>query len=184
MGGKVDLIMLVVGISACLLGEPVRYDGGHKKHAALLALAGKRVEYIPLCPEAGCGLGVPREPMQLVGDPDNPRLLTLESYRDETDKLNLWCQRQMPVLRQRNPSGFIFKNRSPSCGLTRVKVAASPDFVAQGGGIFARMVKSCFADLPLVEADDLVGSEDVERFLGQVAACAALQSEGSGVGRG
>ena len=83
-----------LGISTCLLGEKVRFDGGHKWDRYLTGTLGEYVEYVPVCPEVECGLGVPRESMRLVGDPENPRLVTTRTNRDFTDRMLQWaCKR-------------------------------------------------------------------------------------------
>jgi uncharacterized protein YbbK (DUF523 family) len=176
--------MLVIGISACLLGEPVRYDGGDKKNPLLSALADKQVRYIPICPEAGCGLGVPREPMRLEGNPHSPRLLTIESRRDKTGILTQWCENRLFFLQQQNPAGFIFKNRSPSCGLSGVQVTTSPSHTTTGIGLFAQQIKASLPTLPMAEGDDLNSSATIEHFLELVAAFASENYASKGTDHG
>ncbi|MBF0381882.1 MAG: DUF523 domain-containing protein [Magnetococcales bacterium] len=158
--------MLVVGISACLLGEKVRYDGGDKKNPVLLAQKERQISYIPICPEAQCGMGVPREPMQLEGDPQKPRLVTVNSRIDKTAILSNWSKAQITVLQKNKIDGFIFKNRSPSCGLevtvhNSSKTATKP----QGMGLFAQQVKNSFVDLPMAQDDDLQNQENIQKFI-------------------
>jgi uncharacterized protein YbbK (DUF523 family) len=160
--------MLIVGISGCLLGEPVRYDGGKKQNPLLLALPEERVRFIPLCPEAGCGLGVPREPMQLEGEPQHPRLITLTSREDRTLQLTQWCERQMNFLKEQNISGFLLKSRSPSCGLNGAKIFSAPGCWVAGMGLFCRSLRDHFPNLPLAEGDDLTTGEAVTAFLQKV----------------
>jgi len=82
-----------IGISACLIGKPVRYDGGHKRDPYLMDTLGRFVEWVPVCPEVECGLPVPREPMRLVGEPESPRLVTIRSGIDHTDRMLGWTKK-------------------------------------------------------------------------------------------
>jgi len=141
-----------LGISACLLGRPVRYDGGHKLDPFLAETLGAYVEWIPVCPEVECGLPVPREAMHLVGDPAAPRLLTIRSQIDHTERMLAWARRRVAELQREDLCGFVFKSRSPSSGLQRVKVYdASGNFRTTGVGLFARAFLDRF---PLLPAED------------------------------
>ena len=106
-----------LGISKCLLGEPVRYDGGHKLDRFLRDTLGQYVEYVPVCPEVECGLGIPRESMHLEGDPEAPRLITTRMGLDLTDQMVSWAQQRVLELEREGLCGFIFKSNSPSTGL-------------------------------------------------------------------
>ena len=97
-----------VGISQCLLGDEVRYDGGHKRDAFLTDVLAPFVEWVPVCPEVEAGLGTPREAMHLAGDPDSPRLLTIRTKVDHTDLLKAFSQRRVQELRQHDLDGYIF----------------------------------------------------------------------------
>src|SRR4030042_6931159 len=99
-----------LGISACLLGESVRYDGGHKLDRFLTDTLGQYVEYVPVCPEVECGLGVPRESMHLEGDPESPRLVTIRTKQDMTDRMVKWTQKRVVELEKEGLYGFIFKS--------------------------------------------------------------------------
>src|SRR5512143_1734368 len=103
-----------LGISSCLLGENVRYDGGHKLDHYLRDTLGQFVEWVPVCPEVECGLPVPREAMRLVGDPDAPRLVTRKTGIDHTERMTKWAGRKLAQLERQNLCGFVFKARSPS----------------------------------------------------------------------
>jgi uncharacterized protein YbbK (DUF523 family) len=83
---------------------------------------GKYVEYVPVCPEVECGLGVPRKHMHLEGNPDSPRLIITETRQDETKRMVSWMQKRLVQLEQENIHGFIFKSNSPSCGTGKVKI--------------------------------------------------------------
>ena len=142
---------LKIGISACLLGQPVRYDGGHKLDPFLADTLGRFVTFVPVCPETECGLGVPREVMRLVGDPASPRLMTSHTGVDLTDRMALWAAQRVEELAKEELCGFIFKSRSPSSGMERVKVYPETGGipVKRGVGLFARAFMERFPLLPV-----------------------------------
>jgi uncharacterized protein YbbK (DUF523 family) len=111
-----------LGISACLLGEKVRFDGGHRLDRYLRDVLGEFVNWIPVCPEVECGLTVPRGIMRLTQGQDSPRLVTLSSGFDQTERMLNWTKKRLNNLEKQNLGGFIFKARSPSCGMRNVKV--------------------------------------------------------------
>jgi uncharacterized protein YbgA (DUF1722 family)/uncharacterized protein YbbK (DUF523 family) len=139
-----------LGISKCLLGENVRYDGGHKLDRFLTDTLGQYVEYVPVCPEVECGLDVPRDPMRLKGDPDAPRLITLRTKQDMTDRMLKWARKRVEELEKNDLCGFIFKSSSPSSGMERVKVYNEKGMpVKKGIGMFARIFMEHFPLLPV-----------------------------------
>ncbi|MEJ2024174.1 MAG: DUF523 and DUF1722 domain-containing protein [Deltaproteobacteria bacterium] len=141
-----------IGVSTCLLGEPVRYDGGHAHDRYVTETLGRYLEFVPVCPETEAGLGIPREPMRLVGNPESPRLLTIKTKKDMTDTLLTWARRRVRELEKENLCGFIFKSKSPSSGMERVKVYGNSGMpVKKGVGLFARTFMDHF---PLVPAEE------------------------------
>ncbi len=141
-----------LGISSCLLGEKVRFDGGHKLDHFITDTLGQYVEYVPVCPEVECGFPVPREPFHLEGDLDRPRLVTVRSKRDYTEKMLRWARKRVMELEKEDLCGFIFKSKSPSSGMERVKVYNQHGIpVKKGVGIFARAFMGHF---PLLPAED------------------------------
>src|SRR5208337_5634434 len=106
-----------IGISSCLLGEKVRYNGGHKLDSFLTDTFGQFVEWVPVCPEVESGLPVPREAMRLVGGPDAPRLVTCLTGVDHTERMVKWAQEKIECLKSAGLCGFIFKSKSPSSGM-------------------------------------------------------------------
>ncbi len=106
-----------LGVSACLLGLKVRYDGGHKRDRFLTGTLGRWVEFLPVCPELECGLGVPREASRLVGDPKAPRFVTVRTGQDLTEPLAAWAGKRVRELEAENLSGYIFKSNSSSCAM-------------------------------------------------------------------
>ena len=108
---------LRVGVSACLLGEPVRYDGRHKRDAFLTDVLGKHVEWVPVCPELEVGMGVPRESVRLEGDVDAPRMVGVRSRIDHTAAMRRFAAERVRQLAALDLQGYVFKKGSPSCGL-------------------------------------------------------------------
>lgn len=158
-----------LGVSSCLLGEKVRYDGGHKWDRFITGTLGRYVDFVAVCPEAECGLGVPREAMRLVGDPEAPRLLTVRTRQDHTAQMLNWAWSRVEELAKENLSGFIFKARSPSSGLARVNVYNDRGVpVKRGTGLFAAAFMARFPRLPVEDEgrlhDPLIRENFVERI--------------------
>jgi len=155
-----------LGISTCLLGEPVRYDGGHKWDRFLTGTLGNYVDFVPVCPEVECGLSIPREAMHLVGDPDNPRLVTVRSNVDHTERMLRWARNRVVELEKEDLCGFIFKSDSPSSGMERVKVYGPSGSPARTGvGLFARVFMEHFPLLPVEEEGRLHDPKLRENFI-------------------
>jgi len=158
-----------LGISRCLLGEQVRYDGRHKLDRFLVDTLGRYVDYVPVCPEVECGLPVPRETMQLVGDPGAPRLMTRETGRDLTGQMMKWVNRRLTVLEKEDLCGFIFKSKSPSCGMERVKIFDSSRVpAAAGSGIFSGEFMMRFPMLPVEDEERLHDPDIRENFIERI----------------
>lgn len=158
-----------LGISACLLGENVRYNGGHAHDHYLTKTLGQLVDYVPVCPEVECGLPVPRETMRLVGDPENPVLMTNKTKKDMTAQMKSWAQKRVRDLEKENLCGFIFKSKSPSSGLYRVKVYTEQGMpVNQGTGIWARVFTEHFPLLPVEEEGRLHDPGLRENFIERI----------------
>jgi uncharacterized protein YbgA (DUF1722 family)/uncharacterized protein YbbK (DUF523 family) len=158
-----------LGISTCLLGENVRFDGGHKLDRYLTDTLGHYVEYLPVCPEVECGLGTPREPLRLVGDRENPRLITSRSNKDQTDRMMGWAETRVAQLEKEDLCGFIFKSGSPSSGMERVKVYGLNGVPAKVGvGLFARIFRDHFPLLPVEDEgrlhDPILRENFIERI--------------------
>ncbi len=141
-----------LGISTCLLGVNVRYDGDHKLDRFLTDTLGQFVKYVPVCPEVECGLPIPRESMHLEGDPDSPRLVTTRTKQDMTERMVQWARKRVADLEKEDLCGFIFKSDSPSSGMERIRVYNENGIpVKKGVGIFARIFMDRF---PLLPAED------------------------------
>lgn len=146
-GGKIK-----IGISSCLLGNPVRFDGGHKHDRYITGTLGAYFDFVPVCPEVECGLPVPRESMRLVGNPTSPRLVSHKTNTDHTARMNGWAQDRVEQLSYDKLCGFIFKSKSPSSGMVRVKVYDKNNVPkAEGVGLFARAFMERFPAIPVEE---------------------------------
>jgi uncharacterized protein YbbK (DUF523 family) len=158
-----------VGISTCLLGEKVRYDGGDKRDPILLEFLDRYVEWVPVCPEVEVGMGTPREPVQLVQGERGIRLLTVDSRIDYTDAMKAWAERRLEDLARQKISGYILKKNSPSCGKASVKVFA-PGAVPSptGRGLFAEALLRRLPGLPVREEDELHDPQTLQSFLDSV----------------
>ncbi len=160
-----------IGISACLLGQKVRYDGGHKRDRRITQTLGRVFEWVPVCPEVELGLGVPRDTLRLEGTADAPRLLFADSRRDVTARMRARSRRRLRRLQALDLCGFILKSDSPSCGLERVRLhSQGPDGPAarRGIGLFARALKDSFPLLPVVEERRLHDPALRDRFVERV----------------
>ena len=158
-----------LGISTCLLGENVRYDGGHKLDRFLTDTLGQYVEYVPVCPEVECGLGVPRESMHLEGNPDSPRLVTTRTKQDMTERMVRWAQKRVVELEKEDLCGFIFKSDSPSSGMEGIRVYNKKGLpVKKGVGIFARIFMDRFPLLPVEDEGHLHDPELRENFIERI----------------
>jgi uncharacterized protein YbbK (DUF523 family) len=160
-----------VGISACLLGERVRYDGGHKLDRRLRDTLGKSVEMLPICPETECGLGIPRKPMQLEKIHGAIHLKTCDTGADLTQKMQTWTNNRLNELEQLKLCGVIFKTRSPSCGLRRVEVFLPDGSVRRNGiGLFALRFKERFPKIPVEDENRLQKKLIYKAFIEKVFA--------------
>lgn len=160
-----------LGISTCLLGQPVRFDGGHKFDHFLVHTLGRYVEYVPVCPEIECGFSVPREPMRLEGNPQNPRLVTIKTHIDHTDRMIRFARQRVRELEKEDLCGFIFKRGSPSSGMERVKVYDANGVPSKVGvGIFARIFMEHFPLLPVEDEGRLNDPELRENFIERIFA--------------
>ena len=158
-----------IGVSACLLGQPVRFDGSHKHDRYLTNTLGEYLDFVPVCPEVESGFSIPRETLRLVGDPEAPRLVTSRTNIDHTDSMLGWAEKRVRELEAENLCGFIFKSDSPSSGLMRVKVY-NPKGMAEkkGVGLFARAFTRHFPLLPVEEEGRLNDPVLRETFIEQI----------------
>lgn len=158
-----------VGISTCLLGFKVRFDGGHKLDRFLKNTLGQFVDWVPVCPEMEAGFGVPREAFRLVGELESPRLVTNKTFRDETNRMLEFSEKRLDQLAEQPLCGFVFKAKSPSSGMERVKVYSEKGIpVKKGVGVFARAFMQRFPNLPVEEEGRLHDMNLRENFIVRV----------------
>jgi uncharacterized protein YbgA (DUF1722 family)/uncharacterized protein YbbK (DUF523 family) len=160
-----------LGISACLLGQQVRYDGGHKRDAFLVEVFGRYVEWVPVCPEVEMGLGVPRDTLRLELQGDDIRLIMPKSGEDYTQRLRTFAAKRLAALGKEHLCGYIFKKDSPSCGVERVRLYPSHGVPSKPGrGLFAAALMQRCPDLPVEEEGRLNDPRLRENFITRVFA--------------
>ncbi|MBW1668477.1 MAG: DUF1722 domain-containing protein [Deltaproteobacteria bacterium] len=158
-----------IGVSTCLLGEAVRYDGADAMDPYVSSVLGQFVELVPVCPEVEAGFGIPREPVQLEGDADSPHMVTVNTGKDLTSKMLSWTRRRVRELEKEGLWGFIFKSKSPSCGIERVKVYTERQTpVKKGRGLFARAFMEHFPLIPVEEESRLHDLRIRENFIERI----------------
>jgi len=165
-----------IGVSSCLLGYPVRYNGGHKESRLCSEVLARHFEFVAVCPEQAIGLGTPRQPIRLVGDPANPRAVgTVEPALDVSEALTAYGERT--AKRLDDICGFILMQKSPSCGMERVKVYLDNGQIAAGGGrgLFAAALMRARPDLPVEEDGRLNDPVLRENFITRVFAYSEWQ---------
>jgi len=170
-----------IGVSACLLGQEVRYDGGHKRDSFLVETFGRYVEWVPVCPEVEMGLGTPRETLRLVRMASDVRLVMPKTGADHTEAMRAYAARRVSELAKENLSGYVLKRSSPSCGMERVRVFDAHGVPAKSGrGLFAEALLQYFPHLPVEEEGRLADPSLRDNFIERVFAYARLRALFSG----
>jgi uncharacterized protein YbgA (DUF1722 family)/uncharacterized protein YbbK (DUF523 family) len=165
-----------LGISACLLGDEVRYDGGHKRDPFLTTVLGPLVEWVKVCPEVEVGMGTPRESIRLVDEHGTIRLLTVKTGIDHTASMTAYSAKKVTELAAENLCGYVLKKDSPSCGMTRVKVYRNKEPGKRiGVGLFAQALLARFPHLPVEEEGRLTDPRLRENFVERVFAYRRLR---------
>jgi len=156
-----------VGISSCLLGRKVRYDGGHKRDPFVTDLLGLHFIWVPVCPEVEAGMGIPREAVRLEGEAEQPRMIGNKTKKDYTRMMESFSRTRVRAIAEMGLSGYILKARSPSCGMGRVKLYRTSGPGKQTRGIFARQLLERMPHLPVEEEgrlhDPILRENFVER---------------------
>jgi uncharacterized protein YbgA (DUF1722 family)/uncharacterized protein YbbK (DUF523 family) len=170
-----------IGVSACLLGEKVRFDGGHKRNPYLVETFGHYVEWVPVCPEVELGLGTPRETLRLVRISNDIRLLMPKTGADHTEAMRAYVVHRLAELAEEDLSGYVLKKDSPSCGMERVRIFDAHGVPAKSGqGLFAEALLQHFPNLPVEEEGRLTDPHLRENFIERVFAYTRLRSLFSG----
>lgn len=169
-----------VGVSSCLLGQKVRYDGGHKRHDFVADILGARVVFVPVCPEVELGLGTPRQTLRLIRKEDDVRLIMANGH-DYTTAMRAFAKKRVEHLKDEDLSGYVLKKDSPSCGLTRVKVYEDTGIPSKTGrGVYADALLARWPHLPVEEEGRLQDEALRENFLERLTAYHRLQGLFSG----
>ncbi len=165
-----------LGVSSCLLGSPVRYDGGHKRDRFLTDLLGSFVEWVPVCPEVEVGMGTPRPAVRLVRESGEIRMLEVGSGRDHTRAMQRYAAHRARALRGLELCGYVLKKDSPSCGMERVKIYGENSAPSRDGrGLFASRLIDAFPNLPVEDEGRLNDAKLRENFIERVFAYRRLR---------
>ena len=165
-----------IGISSCLLGDEVRFDGGHKRDTFLTQVLDPYVEWVRVCPEVEVGMGVPRETLRLVRVGGDTRMITTRTGVDHTDSMRAWAVKRTKALGGMDLRGYVLKKDSPSCGMERVKVYGDAGGARIGIGTYAEVLKARFPSLPIEEEGRLTDPVLRENFIERVFAYDRLRA--------
>ncbi|HVZ74850.1 MAG TPA: DUF523 and DUF1722 domain-containing protein [Polyangia bacterium] len=171
---------LRIGVSSCLLGQEVRFDGQHKRSAFLTEELAPFVSFVPICPEVEVGMGIPREPVRLVRGADaKPLMLATKTGADWTARMNALAARRADELAREGLVGYVLKSKSPSCGMARVKLYDAPETTRapkpEGVGLFARALMDRLPNLPVEEEGRLEDARLRENFVERIFAYARVR---------
>ena len=174
---KKEKMRIKVGISTCLLGQRVRFDGGHKHDRYITDILGEFFEFVPVCPEVAIGMGTPREAVRLQGEVSAPRLVGVKSGRDWTNRMNTYARKRVQLFVNQPISGYILKKDSPSCGMERVRVYGNTGMPTRHGrGLYAAELLKQLPFLPVEEEGRLNDVKLRENFIVRVFAYHRLQN--------
>ena len=160
-----------IGISSCLLGDEVRYDGASKWHRVIVEIIGPQVEWIPLCPEVEVGMGIPREQVNLIGSAESPSLVAVGTGTNWSQQMKTFSRQKIQTLKRQGLNGYIFKSASPSCGLKEIKVFENKlldQWVSSGTGMFVREFLRVFPDLPVADEEELTTERQAVEFIERI----------------
>ena len=158
-----------IGVSACVTGEKVRFDGTHRRSAYLTETLAKHVEFVPICPEIACGMGIPREPLRQVDCAGEIRLIGYESGKDLTNKMTKWANRVIKGLDKEGICGFVLRMRSPACAVSKSSIFSTQGTPPRKGpGFFTRLLQAHDPLLPVVSSEGLQDAVQRENFIRRV----------------
>lgn len=165
-----DARSLRIGVSSCVIGEEVRWNGGHSRQRYLTDVLGPFVEYVPVCPEVEVGMGVPRPTVRLVRDGDSIRMIDPKNEVDWTSSMNRLSLTRASELAGEDLSGFVLKKDSPTCGAFRVRVYTDTGVARNGRGLFADALIQRLPNLPIEEEGRLNDARIRENFVERIFA--------------
>ncbi len=168
-------LKVIIGTSACLLGRNVRYDHKDKIDSYITGVLAQHFDLLPICPETEAGMGLPREPVHLVGRPASPKMIGNTSGADQTGRMNLFLEGRIPELAQGSLCGCILKSGSPSCGLQKIPVITGGKKRRVGTGLFARALTEVLPQLPVVDEVKLRDPARRRNFISRVLGYAQLR---------
>jgi uncharacterized protein YbgA (DUF1722 family)/uncharacterized protein YbbK (DUF523 family) len=175
-----------IGVSACVAGEKVRFDRTHRRSAYLTETLANHVEFVPICPEIACGMGIPREPLRQVDCAGEIRLIGYESGKDLTKKMTKWARRVLKGLDKEGICGFVLRVHSASCGVNKSKIHSTEGKPpTHGPGFFTRMLQEHDPLLPIVTSEALQNAIQRENFIRRVFVLhrwRALTAKGTAIG--
>jgi uncharacterized protein YbgA (DUF1722 family)/uncharacterized protein YbbK (DUF523 family) len=157
-----------LGVSSCLLGANVRFDGGHKRDRFVADDLAPYVDWVPVCPELEVGMGVPRESVRLVGSVDAPRMVGVRSGADHTDRMRTFSAARVAQLAALDLDGYVFKKDSPSCGMERVRVYQTAVPSRKGRGMFSAAFIDAYPLIPVEEEGRLQDATLRENFIERI----------------
>ena len=158
-----------IGVSACVAGERVRFDRTHRRSAYLTETLANHVEFVPICPEIACGMGIPREPLRQVDCAGEIRLIGYESGKDLTDKMTKWAHRVLKGLDKEGICGFVLRVHSPSCAVGKAKIHSTDGKPSSSGpGFFTRLLQEHDPLMPVVSSEALQNAVQRENFIRRV----------------
>ncbi|MDE2970800.1 MAG: DUF523 and DUF1722 domain-containing protein [Acidobacteriota bacterium] len=164
-----------IAVSGCLLGEEVRYDGGHRRSETVAGALGEAFELVSECPEVGIGLGVPRPKIRLEREPRGTRLLGSQG-EDLTPLMDDYARQAATRFDEDRVAGIVLKSRSPSCGMGDVKVHRGGAVISEDGtGIFASRLAAAFPETPRISETDLESPARRDHWLTRVFALAEIR---------
>ena len=163
---EITLVDISLGVSACLLGQKVRFDGGHKFSNPVSCL-GRIFHLAPICPEVGIGMPTPRPPVRLVEERGKIKLLSIENPQlDFSAEIRVFAEKSLNEIR--NYAGYVFKKNSPSCGLNSIVYDRHANKIGYARGMYAKSVSDSMPLLPIVEEQQLIRRKDLNRFISKV----------------
>jgi len=165
-----DTRPLRIGVSSCVIGEEVRWNGGHSRQRYLTDMLGPFVEYVPVCPEVEVGMGVPRPTVRLVREGETIRMIDPKNEVDWTSSMNRLSRSRASDLAGEDLSGFVLKKDSPTCGVFRVRIYTDTGVERNGRGLFADALIRRMPHLPIEEEGRLNDARIRENFVERIFA--------------